>query len=70
MSYVRSRSIEKIDPETVQALAQIVGLDLATESLDNLALSLASQLASMKSVEQLDLTGIVPAVHMDPRWPE
>lgn len=70
MSYVRSRSIEKIDPETVQALAQIVGLDLATESLDNLALSLASQLASMKGVEQLDLTGIAPAVHMDPRWPE
>lgn len=70
MSYVRSQGAKPIAPETVQALAQMVGLELAPEDLLSLAEALSSQMGSMSSLEQLDLTHVSPALHMDPRWRE
>jgi hypothetical protein len=70
MSYVRSLVGKRLDPEFVKAVAQFYELNIPNEDLDALAISLADQIASLSSLESLDLTENPPILKMDPRWHE
>jgi hypothetical protein len=68
MSYVRASEVEAITPESIQLLAQILGLPLPAEDVAPLAAAVAGQLASISTLDRLDLTDIHPSLHFDPRW--
>ena len=68
MAYIRQTGARPLSPETVQALAEAVGLALPPEDIDPLVIALTDQLASIAQLDQLDLTNVDPAVRFDPRW--
>lgn len=70
MSYGRTTSDQKFDPQVVQALAQLLGLDVSLEEAQALTAGLLNQLAAKKSFERFDLKDIVPVLRMDARWHE
>jgi hypothetical protein len=70
MSYVRSLVVKGVDPEFVRAMAQLLDLTVPPEDVDALALSFADQIASLDSLEHLDLQQITPILKMDPHWHE
>jgi hypothetical protein len=70
MSYVRSRLTQSLDHGVVQGFAKLLSLDIPPEDLDAVSTSLAEQVASLTSLDRLDLTNIVPILKMDPRWYE
>jgi Asp-tRNA(Asn)/Glu-tRNA(Gln) amidotransferase C subunit len=70
MSYLKpSPSSAPIDPETVTLLAQLAGFTVPPEDVQPLADALRNQLASMETLEELDLTDVNPSLEFDPRWP-
>jgi (p)ppGpp synthase/HD superfamily hydrolase len=54
MSYVRSQDVEGSDPEAIRALSRLFNLNVLEEDINSLAISLADQTASMRSLERLD----------------
>ena len=68
MGYVKSTSGEEIEPVTIEAMARLLGLAVPPAELSTLAASVRDQLASLASLEDLDLTDIMPALEFDPRW--
>jgi hypothetical protein len=68
MSYVKSSTAADIPPETIELMAGLVGLSVAGEEVAALAGAVRDQLASIGSLDQLDLTGVFPSVEFDPRW--
>jgi len=68
MSYVQPGEAEAITPESIQWLAQLIGLPLAAEDVAPLAAAVAGQLASISALDRLDLTDIHPSLQFDPRW--
>ena len=68
MGYVKSSSGEEIPPATVEAMARLLGLAIPPDEVAALASSVRDQLASIASLEHLDLTDIPPALEFDPRW--
>ena len=70
MSYGRSKSDESIPVDQVAWLAEFLGLEAAAAELDGLALALSNQLASIRVLEQFDLTECAPILKMDARWHE
>lgn len=70
MGYVKFSDAPDIDPAIVEALALLLGLDVPRENIPELSDAVRAQLASVQSLEQLDLTDIMPALEFDPRWEE
>ena len=68
MGYVKSTSGEDIEPVTIEAMARLLGLAVPPTELSSLGASVRDQLASLSSLEDLDLTDIMPALEFDPRW--
>ena len=68
MGYVKSTSGEDIEPVTIEAMSWLLGLAVPPTELSTLAASVRDQLASLASLEDLDLTDIMPALEFDPRW--
>jgi hypothetical protein len=55
-------------PETVQALARVIGLPVPPEDLDDLTDDLREHFASIRALEDLDLGDVSPGFRFDPRW--
>jgi hypothetical protein len=68
MGYVKPTSAEDIDPAMIDAMARLLGLAVPPTETTPLADSVRDQLASIQSLEELDLTDIMPALEFDPRW--
>jgi hypothetical protein len=68
MGYVKFSDAPEIDPALVQALALLLGLDVPDDETPVLGDAVRGQLASLRALEELDLTDIMPAVEFDPRW--
>jgi hypothetical protein len=68
MGYVKPTSAEDIDPETIEAMARLLGFTVPPMETTMLAVSVRDQLASIQTLEELDLTDIMPALDFDPRW--
>ena len=68
MGYVRPTTAEDIDPATIEAIARLLGLNVQPLEMTTLAALVRDQLASIQSLEELDLTDIMPALDFDPRW--
>jgi Asp-tRNA(Asn)/Glu-tRNA(Gln) amidotransferase C subunit len=68
MGYVKPTSAEDIDPATIEAIARLLELNVSPLETTTLAASVRDQLASIQSLEELDLTDIMPALEFDPRW--
>jgi len=68
MGYVKPTSAEDIDPATIEAIARLLGLNVSPLETTTLAALVRDQLASIQSLEELDLTDIMPALDFDPRW--
>ena len=68
MGYVKSTSAEAIEPATIEAMARLLGLAVPPAEITTLAASVRDQLASIASLEELDLTDIMPTLEFDPRW--
>jgi len=70
MPYVRRNDAEKPNPDTMQLLGRLAGLELPREDLEKLAEDLSSQLAAIDSLDRLDLAGVSAGCEFDPRWPD
>ena len=68
MGYVKPTPAEDIDPATIEAIARLLGLNVSPLETTTLAASVRDQLASIQSLEELDLTDVMPALDFDPRW--
>jgi hypothetical protein len=68
MGYVKASTAEEIPPVTVETMARLLGLAIPPEEIPALGASVADQLASIASLDELDLTDIMPALEFDPRW--
>jgi hypothetical protein len=68
MGYVKFSDAAEIDPAIITALAVLLGLDVPEVEVPALGDAVRGQLASVKSLDELDLTDIMPAVEFDPRW--
>jgi hypothetical protein len=68
MGYVKSSAATEIPPETIEAMARLLGLAIPPEEIVGLAASVRDQLESIVPLEALDLTDIMPAIEFDPRW--
>jgi hypothetical protein len=68
MGYVKPTSAEDIDPATIETIARLLGLNVPPLETTTLAASVRDQLASIRSLEELDLTDVMPALDFDPRW--
>ncbi|MDF3041402.1 MAG: hypothetical protein K0Q71_4108 [Thermomicrobiales bacterium] len=68
MGYVKPTSAEDIDPAMIEAMARLLGLAVPPLETTPLADSIRDQLASIQSLEEIDLTDIMPALEFDPRW--
>ena len=68
MSYIKSSSAETIAPETITALAQLFGLAELSAERVAVAAAVRDQLASIRSLDELDLTDVSPSLEFDPRW--
>ena len=68
MGYVKFSDAAEIDPAVIEALAILLGLAVPSEEAPVLGDAVRGQLASVQSLEELDLTDIMPAVEFDPRW--
>jgi hypothetical protein len=49
-------------------MARLLGLTLSPLEIPMLGASVRDQLASIQSLEELDLTDVMPALEFDPRW--
>jgi hypothetical protein len=49
-------------------MARLLGIAVPSEETAPLATAVRDQLVSIESLEDLDLTDIMPAVEFDPRW--
>jgi hypothetical protein len=68
-SYIRSTETdEAITPEITRLVAKLAGLTVPDEDIALLAAALGSQLASIATLDKLDLTDINPAVEFDASW--
>jgi hypothetical protein len=68
MGYVKATSGEGIAPATLEAMARLLGLAVPPEDIATLGASVRDQLAAIQTLEDLDLTDIMPALEFDPRW--
>jgi Asp-tRNA(Asn)/Glu-tRNA(Gln) amidotransferase C subunit len=68
MGYVKPTSAQDIEPETIATLARLLGLQVSPGDAATLAANVRDQLASVQSLEALDLTDIFPVLEFDPRW--
>jgi hypothetical protein len=68
MGYVKAASGAEIAPATLEAMARLLGLAVPPEDITTLGASVRDQLASIQTLEDLDLTDIMPALEFDPRW--
>jgi hypothetical protein len=68
MGYVKPTSAEDIDPAAIEVIARLLGLNVSPLETTTLAASVRDQLASIQSLEELDLTDVMPALEFDPRW--
>lgn len=68
MGYVKFSDAAEIDPAILEALAALLGLAVPSEEVPALSDAVRGQLASVQSLEELDLTDIMPALEFDPRW--
>jgi hypothetical protein len=68
MGYVKFSDAAEIDPAIVEALAVLLGLAVPDTEIPVLSDAVRAQLASVRSLEELDLTDIMPALEFDPRW--
>jgi hypothetical protein len=68
MGYVKFSDTEAIDPAIIKALAVLLGLDVPEIEISALGDAVRGQLASVKTLDELDLTDVMPAVEFDPRW--
>jgi hypothetical protein len=68
MGYVKATSGEEIAPATLAAMARLLGLAVPPDEVTTLAAAVGNQFASIASLEDLDLTDIMPALEFDPRW--
>jgi hypothetical protein len=68
MGYVKATSGEAITPATLEAMARLLGLSVPPDEVATLAAAVGNQFASIASLEDLDLTDIMPALEFDPRW--
>ncbi len=68
MGYVKSTAGEDIEPVTIEAMSRLLGLAVPPTELSTLGASVRDQLASLASLEDLDLSDIMPALEFDPRW--
>ena len=68
MAYLHPASGDPVPPETIRALASILGLSIPDEDIETLSTALRDQLASIDALLALDLTGATPPPAFDPRW--
>jgi hypothetical protein len=68
MGYVKAASGEEIGAPTLEAMARLLGIAVPPEETAPLAAAVRDQLVSIESLEDLDLTDIMPALEFDPRW--
>ena len=68
MGYVKPTSAQDIEPAMIATLARLLGLEVSPEDAATLAANVRDQLASIQSLEDLDLTDIAPTLEFDPRW--
>jgi hypothetical protein len=68
MGYVKFSDAAPIDPAIIETLAVFLGLAVPAEETLLLADAVSGQIASVQSLENLDLTDIMPALEFDPRW--
>jgi hypothetical protein len=68
VGYVKFSDAAEIDPALVEGLAVLLGLDVPHDEIPDLGDAVRAQLASVRTLDELDLTDIMPAVEFDPRW--
>jgi hypothetical protein len=68
MGYVKFSDTEAIDPAIIEALAVLLGLDVPEIEISALGDAVRGQLASVKTLDEIDLTDVMPAIEFDPRW--
>lgn len=68
MSYGRSKSDLNIKADQVAMLAELFGVDLASDDLEGLAAALSNQLPSIAVLEDFDLEDFPPILRMDAGW--
>ena len=68
MGYVKFSDAEAIDPAVIEALAVLLGLAVLETEVPALGDAVRGQMASVQSLEMVDLTDIMPAIEFDPRW--
>lgn len=68
MGYVKFSDAEAIDPAVIEALAVLLGLAVPESEVSALGEAVRGQIASVESLDLVDLTDIMPAIEFDPRW--
>lgn len=68
MGYVKPTSAQDIEPEMMATLARLLGIRVSPEDAAALAANVRDQLASVQSLDELDVTDIAPTLEFDPRW--
>jgi hypothetical protein len=68
MGYVKFSDAAEIDPQVIEALAVLLGLAVPEGEAPALGDAVRGQMASVQSLEMVDLTDIMPAIEFDPRW--
>ena len=59
---------QPLGAEDVQRLAELAGIRFPDEDLERLAQALAAHRAFVQQLLDADLTGVNPALTLDPRW--
>ena len=68
MGYVKFSDAEQMDPPVIEALAVLLGLAVPETEVPELGDAVRGQMASVQSLDLVDLTDIMPAIEFDPRW--
>jgi Asp-tRNA(Asn)/Glu-tRNA(Gln) amidotransferase C subunit len=68
VSYLTPRSAGPVRLDVLLTLAEVAGITVTPEDVDQLAVALADQLGSMEVLDQVDLDDFNPIVEFDPRW--
>lgn len=68
MAYLPPSEAEPIPVELIAAMGGTLDLSIPEEDLSALSIALRDQLASIESIEALDLQSVNPPAQFDPRW--
>jgi hypothetical protein len=68
VAYLQPSDAAPIATDLIASMGRALDLAIPDEDLDSLSTALRDQLASIHTIEALDLEGAGPPTRFDPRW--